>query len=412
MSAHPLPLREQADIIDARLERRLQALLPMLLDRAGVDLWIVVAREYNEDPVLPSLLPGTWLSARRRTILVFCRTAAGVDCLAVAPYPIGSSYAPVWNTGQESQWEALSRVVSERDPGRIALNVSEAFALADGLSVTEQRLVREAIGPYAERVVAADSLPIGWLETRLPEEIDTAHELNALAHSVIAEAFSPAVVVPGSCTGNDVAWWIQQRFHDLGVPPWFQSTVDIQRSGVPLNGVPADAVIEPGDLLHCDVGLTTLRLHTDTQQNAYVLAAGESGAPAGLMQAMVIGNRMQDLTAAEFVAGRTGNEILRAAKAAAVGAGIEGDIYSHPIGYHGHAAGPTIGMWDNQVAIPGPGDYPLYTDTMYALELCTYSAVPEWGGQRVRMALEQGIVFAGGTVRYLDRRQTELILIS
>ncbi|CAN5355782.1 M24 family metallopeptidase [soil metagenome] len=409
MTTHPLPLREQASLIDDRLGRRLQTLLPALMDRAGIDLWIVVGREYNEDPVLPSLLPGTWLSARRRTILAFHRTAGGVDCLAVARYPIGASYTPVWDADRDSQWEALARFVTDRDPRRIGLNVSATFALADGLSVTEHRLAREAIGPYADRVVPAEALAVGWLETRLPEEMGTAHELNALAHEVIAEAYR--AVVPGRGTAADVAWSIQQRFHDLGVPPWFQSTVDIQRRGVALDGVLAEAVIEPGDLLHCDVGLTSLRLHTDTQQNAYVLASGETVPPAGLVEAMAVANRMQDLTGAEFVEGRTGNEILRAAKAAAAAAGIEADIYSHPIGYHGHAAGPTIGMWDNQVAIAGSGDYPLYADTLYALELCAYVDVPEWDGQRVRMALEQGIAVTGGTVHYLDRRQTELILI-
>ena len=175
--------------------------------------------------------------------------------------------------------------------------------------------------------------------------------------------------------------------------------------------MPDESVIERGDLLHCDVGLTSLRLHTDTQQNAYVLRAGESAPPTGLVEALATGNRMQDLTAAEFGRGGTGNEILRRARAAAVDAGIEADVYSHPIGLHGHAAGPTIGLWDNQISVPGSGDYPVYADTLYALELCTYSHVPEWRGQRIRMALEQGIVVSGGRVDYLNRRQTSLHVI-
>lgn len=408
---HPLPLRAQADLIDRWLRQRLETVLPGLLDRAGVDTWIVVAREYNEDPVLRALLPGDWITARRRTILVFHRTATSVQCQAVSPYPVGTAYEPVWDPATESQWAALHRSVAERDPRRIGVNTSETFALADGMSATEHRLTLEALGEYTDRVVPAEAIAIGLLETRLLEEIRTAHELNALAHRVIAEAFSPDVVVPGWTSGLDVAWWIQQRFHDLGVPPWFLSTVDIQRHGSELGGVPHDAVIERGDLLHCDVGLTSARLHTDTQQNGYVLQTGESAAPAGLVEALAVGNRMQDLTVAEFARGGTGNEILTRSRAAADHAGIEADVYSHPVGLHGHAAGPTIGMWDNQVSVPGSGDYPLYDDTLYALELCTYSPIPEWGGQRVRMALEQGIAVTGGRVEYLDRRQTDLHLI-
>ena len=410
-TAQPLPLRRQAEVLDGWLDERLRRVLPGLLDRAGIDTWIVVAREYNEDPVLAALLPGSWLNARRRTILVFHRTADGVRCLAVAPYRVGTAYEPVWDPEAESQWAALHRSVAAADPRRIGLDVSGTFALADGMSASEHRSTMEALAGYADRVVSAEGVAIGLLETRLPAEIEVAHELNALAHKVVAEAFAPEVVVAGRSTGLDVAWWIQQRFHDLGVPPWFLATVDIQRRGTELGEVPDEAVIQPGDLLHCDVGLTSLRLHTDTQQNAYVLAPGETSPPAGLVAALGVGNRMQDLTVAEFGRGGTGNEILERARASAAAEGIDAAVYSHPIGLHGHAAGPTIGLWDNQVAIPGAGDYPRYDDTMYALELCTYSVVPEWDGQRVRMALEQGIAVTGGRVDYLDRRQTELHVI-
>jgi Xaa-Pro aminopeptidase len=311
-------------------------------------------------------------------------------------------------------------VVRERDPARIGLDVSDTFALADGLSASQHRLVLGALGGYAQRVTGAEALAVGWLETRLPEEVAAAHELNALAHRVIAEAFSPAVVEPGRTTPLDVAWWIRQRFADLGTPAWFQPTVAAQRRGRPAalagaatpdGGVRGDEPIEPGDLLHCDVGLTCLGLHTDTQQNAYVLRPGETAPPDGLVAALAVGNRMQDITAAHFRTGATGNQILRAARADAAAEGIDGDVYSHPIGLHGHAAGPVIGLWDRQDGVPGGGDYPVYPDTMYALELCVRVDVPEWDGQRVRMALEQGIAFDGESVRYLDRRQTELLLV-
>jgi Xaa-Pro aminopeptidase len=267
--------------------------------------------------------------------------------------------------------------------------------------------------------VSAEDLVVGWLETRLPEEIAALHALNRLAHEVIAEAFSPAVITVGTTTAQDVAWWIRQRFHDLGVEPWFQPSVGLQRAGVPLvtergtllPAVPYDAVIEPGDLVHCDVGLASLGLKTDTQRNAYVLRGGETTPPEGLRAALSTGNRMQDLTIGALVAGRTGNEVLAAARAAAAAEGIDADVYSHPVGVHGHGAGPAIGQWDDQRGVLGPGDYPVHPDTAYALELAVRRPVPEWNGQCVRMALEQGIAVTSDGVEYLDGRQTELILI-
>lgn len=421
----PLPLREQADVRDRWLTHRLLDLLPGLMDRAGIDLWLVVGREYNEDPVLATLLPATWLSARRRTVLVLHRSDDGVTAAAVSPYPVGQ-FLPAWSpddapglTPEESQWAAVRRIVEQADPRRIGIDVSETFALADGLSHTDHRLLTEALGPYADRLVPAEDLVVGWLETRLPEEIQALRALNRLAHDVIAEAYSPAVLVPGTTTALDLAWWIRQRFHDLGVEPWFQPSVSLQRAGVPLAeergvllpAVPYGAVIEPGDLVHCDVGLSSLGLRTDTQRDGYVLRPGEAHAPEGLRAALRDANRMQDLTTAALAVGRTGNEVLATARAAAAAEGIDADVYSHPVGFHGHGAGPAIGLWDDQGGVPGAGDYPVHEDTVYALELAVRRSVPEWDGQCVRMAVEEGIALTADGVEYLDGRQTELILI-
>jgi Xaa-Pro aminopeptidase len=412
----PLPLREQAAVRDGWLERRVAELLPGFMDEAGIDLWVVVGREYHEDPVLGTMLPATWLSARRRTVLLLQRTADGVSPAAVARYPVGS-FASVWrpedddpaHTPEAAQWAAVRRAVDQARPRRIGIDVSATFAHADGLSVTDHQALLAALGPWADRVAPAEQLAVRWLETRLPEEIAAQHTMNALVHATIDEAFSRAVVTPGTTTALDVAWWIRQRFHDLGVEPWFQPTVDLQRAGLP--GPTEDAVVELGDLLHCDVGLRTLGLTTDTQRNAYVLRDGESAPPAGLVAAHVVGNRMQDLVTGAMLPGRTGDEVLAAARAGAAAEGIDGDVYSHPVGVHGHGAGPAIGMWDAQDGVPGAGSAKLHTDTTWALELCVRVPVPEWDGQVVRMALEQGIALTGAGVSYLDGRQTTLITL-
>jgi Xaa-Pro aminopeptidase len=423
--AVPLPLREQAAVRDGWLTQRLLDVLPGLMDRADIDLWLVIGRENNEDPVLPTLLPATWLSARRRTILALHRSDDGVTAAAVSRYPVGQ-FLPAWSpedaphlAADASQWAEVRRIVEQAAPRRIGVDVSGSFALADGLSHTEHRLLTEALGPWADRLVPAEDLAVGWLETRLPEEIAALHGLNRLVHEIIDEAFSPAVIDVGTTTALDVAWWLRQRFHDLGVEPWFQPTVGLQRAGVPLAAergtlLPAvgyDVVIAPGDLVHCDVGLSSLGLRTDTQRNGYVLRTGETSAPGGLQEALRIANRMQDLTTAALTVGRTGNDVLAAARSAAAREGIDADVYSHPVGFHGHGAGPAIGQWDQQGGVLGAGDYPVHADTVYALELAVRRPVPEWNGQCVRMAVEEGIAVTADGIQYLHGRQTELILI-
>ncbi len=416
-SVHPLPLRQQADVTNGWLAARLRTVLPAVMRRTGFDLWIVVAREANEDPVLLSLLPAPMMSARRRTILVFHAPEAGpFEALAIANAGIGLDglYRAVWDksrTGQaaEDQWACLRRVVAERDPRRIGVDVAADLAFGDGLSKSEHDALQAALGADLwARTAGAEALVIAWLERRLPAEIEAAVGINRIAHDVIGEAFSNRVVHPGVTTAQDVAWWLRQRTNDLGLACWFQPTVSIQRRGAHVGdlGATPDEVIRPGDLLHCDFGLHYLGLATDTQQNAYVLRLGEDAPPAGLGRALALANEQQDLLAREMVVGRTGNEVLARTRAAMERAGLDGRVYSHPIGTHGHGAGPAIGLFDQQAGVPGRGDVALVDDTLYAFEMYVRTAVAEWDDQVVTLATEQVVAFTGGRVHYLGGRQT------
>ena len=416
-----LPMRECADAINAMLAERLDTVLPLLMRRADVDMWIVSAREYNEDPVLKTMLPATWLAARRRTMLVFHRPAEApadsVERLAIARYDVGDLFPSAWDKEEQpDQWARLAEIVSERDPASIAINRSETFALADGLTDTEDAQLREALPErYRERLTSDDRLAIGWLETRSALEQTVYPMIVRTAHAIIAEGFSEQVIQPGLTTTADVEWWYRERIRDLGFTAWFHPSVSIQRAGMGEDGdfsSDADAAtVRPGDLLHVDFGITYLRLNTDTQQHAYVLRPGETDAPDGLTAALRIGNRLQDHLTDEFATGRTGNEVLAAALQAARDEGIRPTIYTHPIGHHGHGAGPLIGLWDQQGGVPGRGDYPLYANTAYSIELNAETSIPEWDGQDILIKLEEDAFFDGNTVRYLDGRQTELYLI-
>jgi hypothetical protein len=413
-----LSARERVEPENRMLQERLDNLLPGLMEEAGIDLWLVIAREYNEDPVYFTLVPQPSFAARRTTMLVFHRKADGsVDRLSVNRYPLGGPYQSGWAGGDlDAQWKALGELVAERDPARIGINVSTGWAVADGLSHgLHEQLMAALPTALHERVVSAEALAVRWLESRSQSELEVYPHIVSLARGVIAEAFSARVITPGVTHTDDVAWYLRQRFESLGLPIWFMPYVNLQRPGgectdqTPFCGV--SGVIQRGDVLHTDVGICYLKLCTDTQEMAYVLRLGEDAAPAGLQALLAAGNRWQDLLTAQFKRGRSGNEILAATRQAAEREGLISSTYSHPIGFFGHAPGPAIGMWDNQGPTPIQGDWPLHPNTAYAIEGNVAGRVAEWNDHRVQVKLEQSALFDGERVIYLAGRQTRWHLI-
>jgi hypothetical protein len=416
-----LPMKERAAVIDRWLETRVQTVLPMLMRRAGIDMWVIVSREYNEDPVIRTMLPSTWHAARRTTILLIHDRGGDepLETLSVSRYAVGDIFAGAWNKEEHGeQWAHLGKLIAERNPRRIGLNYSVDFPLADGISHTEFELFMGAIPDrLQERVVSAEALAVGWLETRTPEEMVVYQQIVRIAHDILADGLSDAVIQPGVTTTDDVVWWYRDRIRELKLTTWFQPSVSIDRAEAPESTMSDWAlhryeigVIMPGDVIHVDFGIQYLRLNTDTQQNAYVLRPGETDAPDDLKKALANANRLQDILTGQFEAGKTGNRILADALAQSKREGITPSIYTHPIGYHGHAAGPTIGMWDNQGDTPGRGDYPLYPRTAHSIELYAETDVPSWG-KAVRIKLEEDAFFDGETTHYIDGRQTEFLLI-
>jgi Xaa-Pro aminopeptidase len=406
-----LTLRQQASVYNEWLRARLDRILPELMRQEGFDMWLVVCRENNEDPVFFSLVPFNNLFASRTSMLVFFdRGAEGVERLTVSRAGIGQLYRSVWEPEKIEQWTRLAQVIRERNPKRIGINESETFNYGDGLTGTLRKKLMAALPPdLASRVQSSERLAVRWLERRSAEELETYPQIAAIAHGIIAEAFSRGVITPGITTTDDVAWWMRERSRQLGLTNWFHPTVDIQRpKDSPYKDSP---IIHRGDFLHCDFGIVYLRLCTDTQELAYVLKDGESDAPKGLRDALAQGNRLQDIHLEEMKPGRTGNQILAAALKRAREEGLRPSIYTHPLGLHGHAAGTLVGMWDMQGGVPGVGDFVLNEDTVHSIELNVTAPVPEWGNQDVRAALEQDAAVTKSGVRFLDGRQTVLHLI-
>ena len=429
-------LREQAALQQAWLEKRLDTFLPALMRKHGIDMWVVPMREYNEDPVFPAVVAPETFAARRRTIYVFfdtCATsgaAATAACLerlalggssqggvfetrsstrpvVVAP---GGRQAELWG---DEQWQLLKQVIADRKPAVIGINRSRTFAFTDGLSSGELQGMTEALGSsWAAKFREAEALPLEFIASRLPEEEAFFEKMTAFVWQMTQTMFSDRVIVVGKTRTSDLVWWWRQRVNDQGLGTWFQPSVSVQRQGVLPPQLGTDPVIQPGDVLHCDVGITVARLNTDTQHNAYVLRLGETDAPAGLKRALANANTMQDFAMEEIRQGRTGNEILASVLQRMKAKGIDGTMYSHPIGLHGHGAGPLIGLWDLQSGVPGRGDAKVIPSMWYSVELQATTPVPEWNGQPVRMAQEEDIIIsASGRARWAFKRQDQLFLV-
>jgi Xaa-Pro aminopeptidase len=416
-----LPLKQQAAVIDRLLEDKVRTVLPRLMRQNGIDMWIVMAREYNEDPVIRTLLPAIWHAARRRTVLVMYDPGKGqdIETLAVARYDVGTVFKKAWDKEQQpDQWQRLVELIKEKDPKVIGLNTSSHFGQADGLTHSEHQAFTDQLPEqYRQRLTSAETLAVNWIETRTPAEMVIYPQIVRIAHTILAEGLSEVAIQPGVTTTEDLVWWYRERVKSLKLDTWFHPSVSIQRQDKEqfdhlrtFDKRPAENIIQPGDLLHVDFGITYLRLNTDTQQHAYVLKPGETQAPAYLTEALANANRLQDMFTANFKVGRTGNEVLAMSRAEAIEAGIKPAIYTHPIGNYGHAAGTTLGMWDAQGGVPHTGDHPLHANTAYAIELNAATYIEAWD-KEIRIMLEEDAFFDGQQVRYIHGRQTELHLI-
>ena len=413
-----LPLKERAEVIRQIQMERFEVLLPQLMHTHDIDAWVLITREYNEDPVVKTMLPPTWLNARRRTILVFSKDpkTGKVSRAAITRYPFGELVPSLWKKEEQpDQIKALADYLVQVNPKKIGINTSDHYGIADGLAQTDYALLKNALSTnFQQRLVSAESLAVAWIETRTPKEMVIYKQLVEISRNIIKEAFSTAVITPGVTTTDDVVWWMRDKVNALGLDTWFHPTVDVQRAEnsdlYAFDGKSKFDVIQPGDLVHCDFGITYLGLNTDCQELAYVLKRGETQAPEYLTEALRDGNRVQDQLTSNFKTGRTGNQTLKLALEVGRKEGLRPQIYTHPLGLYGHSAGTTFGMWDAQNGVPGSGDWPLHENTVYAIELNTLVYVKEWG-KDVRIMLEVPGYFGLNGFEYVNRRQTELYLI-
>jgi Xaa-Pro aminopeptidase len=420
-----LPLRDRARVYNEILEWRLDNILPAILREEGVDMWVVINFEYDEDPVYMTLVPEPIMSARRLSILIFHDTPDGLRKLTANWHGAGSAgrmYENIFtdrSQGANHQFTVLADYIRSADPESVAINYAphyeyvDDFSHGNGLSAFHLNLLKQALGPeYTGRLVDGEPIARRWYETRSPRELSIYRSMVGMGHELIAEFFSNAVITPDVTTADDVRWWIRQRIHDLGLDTWFHPSIDINRSpGDRARYGAGDQVIRRGDLLHCDVGITYLGLNTDMQHNAYVLRLGETEPPQGIQDLLRKGNRFQEIHMEEMRLGRTGNEILNSIVERGRAEGLRPRLYTHPIGPYGHGSGTMIGMPEKQEFVPGSGEHPLHVNTVYSMEFSVAADVPEWGGVEVSMGLEDEVVFTTEGARLIDGYPRTLYLI-
>ena len=414
-----LNLKDRATLIEKIQKDRLDNLLPELMSKNGIDMWIIITREYNEDPIIKTLLPPTWLNARRRTILVFSfdESTKKTESVAISRYNFGKNIKSIWDKEKNpNQMLALKDYIDKVNPKKIGLNYSDNFALIDGISKSDYELFYSSISnDIKQRIVSAENLGIQWIETRTKLEKEIYKDLVSITQNIINKAFSNKVIEPGKTTTDDVVWWMREKVLELKLKTWFHPTVDVQRNEqsdlYAFDGKSKYDIIQTGDLVHCDFGISYLTLNTDCQQIAYVLKSDEKEAPEFLTKALKDANKLQDILTSEFEVDKTGNEILLNSLKIAKDNGLDPQIYTHPLGTFGHSAGTTIGMWDSQEGVPIKGDVLMKYNTVYAIELNNKSFIKDWN-KEVRIMLEEAGLFEENGFKYINGRQEEIILIN
>jgi Xaa-Pro aminopeptidase len=413
-----LPEEERAQVMNEWLKWRLENIIPELMRREGIDMWLVINREYNEDPVYMSLVPEPVMYARRTSILIFHDRGEehGVERLSGSYYGMGEWYKTTWLDKKKLQFESLADFIKRRNPKKIGINVSSRWAFGDGLSVSLKKKLEDALGPeLSSRFVSAENLCVGWLETRSPMELSVYRHICGIAHDIIREFFSNKVITPDITTTDEVVWWIRDKFRELKLDTWFQPSISIQRSkNEAAKYGDESSVIRRGDLLHCDVGIKYLGMCTDMQWQAYVCKMGEDDAPEGLKEALRRANRLAEIFMNEFQYGRTGQEITDSAMQKAEAEGLRPLIYTHPVGFHGHGAGCQLDarpLGRAPEGIEKQMEYPLHYDTVYAIEFSSTTSVPEWDGQDVRIGFEENGVLTKEGCRWVDGHQIDILLI-
>ena len=414
-----LPVREQQALRESWLKKRLDTMLLPMMRQQKIEMWIVTNEEFHPDPVTAHIAPPLPYQGRRDFFIFADRGGDKLDRLALVRYPEEhlKYFFEVLNPPGREIGPTLRRIVEERNPKTIALNMGGMRGATDGLTHEAYKFLTETLGQnYASRFVSAAPLIVEYMDTRLPEELEHYRTAVAVTEILTQRAFSNEVITPGKTTVGDVRWWFLQQVNNLGLDVWFQPDLRIQRQNQEtgktqqfLSVAEESMVIQRGDVIHIDCGVNYLGLSTDWQKMGYVLRPGEKDVPEGFKKAMANTNRAQDSLFVHIKPGVKGFEVYDATMADMKREGIEAMIYSHSVGTQGHALGASV---DFRRTSAGTSLEPPFREGSYtAIELNTSTPVPEWGGQKVTIMMEDDAYLTKDGMKWFRPRQTSFYLI-
>lgn len=419
----PLPklpdVREQLATRERWLKTRLDTLLLPMMRRHKVEMWVVTNEEFHPDPVVPYVAPPVPYQGRR-DFFIFCdRGTERLERIALVRYPeerLGRFFEVLNPPGRETA-AALRKIVEERRPKTIALNIGGTRGATGSLTYDAHEFLAEALGPaYASRFVPAAPLVVEYMDTRLPEELEHYRTAVQVTDILTRRAFSNEVIKPGKTTVGDVRWWFLQQVSQLGLDVWFHPDIRVQRRSQEagkaqqfLSVADESVVLERGDVIHIDCGINYMGLSTDWQKMGYILRPGERDAPEGLKRALANTNRLQDALFTHIKAGAYGHEVYDATMADMKREGIEAMIYSHSVGTQGHALGASIDF--RRPAAGAPSEPPFREGSYTSIELNTSTPVAEWGGQKVTVMMEDDAYLTPQGMKWFRPRQTSFYLI-
>ena len=414
-----LSVREQQEVRERWLRTRLDTMLLPMMRRHKVKMWIVVNEEFHPDPVTAHIAPPIPYQGRRDFFIFTDRGTDKLERIALVRYSeehLKNFFEVVNPPGREIAG-TLRKLVEERKPEAIALNTGGTRGATGGLTHDAYNFLSETLGPeLAKRFVPAAPLIVEYMDTRLPDELEHYRAAVEVTDILTRRALSNEVITPGKTTVGDVRFWFLQQVNQLGLDVWFQPDLRVQRRSTEttmlhqfLDVAPEATVIERGDVLHIDCGVNYMGLSTDWQKMAYVLRPGEQDAPAGLKRALTNTNRLQDALFKFIKAGAFGHEVYEATMAEMKRAGIEAMIYSHSVGNQGHALGASIDF--RRPAAGAPAEPPFREGSYTSIELNTSTAVPEWGGQKATIMMEDDAYLTPQGMQWFRPRQTAFYLI-
>jgi Xaa-Pro aminopeptidase len=414
-----LTVREQQAVRESWLKKRLDTMLLPMMRQQKIEMWIVVNEEFHADPVTEYIAPPLPYDGRREFFIFADRGGDKLDRIAVVRY--GEEHLKLFfdvqiPPGRELA-DTLRRIVTERNPKTIALNMGGTRGATNGITHDAYKFMAETLGQdYASRFVSAAPLIVEYMDTRLPEELEHYRTAVAVTDILTQRAFSNEVITPGKTTVGDVRFWFLQQVNNLGLGVWFQPDLRVQRQSQEtgktlqfLDVAAESTVIQRGDVIHIDCGVNYLGLSTDWQKMGYVLREGEKDVPEGLKKALTNTNRLQDALFTHIKPGAKGFEVYDATMADMKKAGIEAMIYSHSVGNQGHALGASVDF--RRPTAGAPLEPPFREGSYTSIELNTTTPVAEWGGQKVTIMMEDDAYLTKEGMQWFRPRQTSFYLI-